>query len=419
MEKALHSKPGLILILVALFGFNFAETQLEELLNTNATFDQGFKIAQAFDQMEGLIRFNNHAQPSLEAIGGLSLAYFVLFPLLMFSTALALGFRRQLRPFRVYTLSLTFNYFLSLPFFLFFPVPERWTYPASNAVLLSDMLSTKLIEFIRPISGLDNSFPSVHVAFSIITLLVAYRYRLQYRHTIACVALIVVLATFALGIHWIPDLIMGAVMAVMAFGLAIVFDRRYADVVSEVPVKIARVKPQAVPEPVVVAPSPLVQQPVIETPPSAIDKVPAANVSKHQVFISYRRELGSDLARNISLAMKLKGISCFLDVDDLGARHFDKRLLKEIETTPNFVVILTPGALDNCQASNDWLRKEIGHAISCKCNIVPLLIDGFRFPDPETLPEDLRDLVRHNGVSHSHEYFEASINKLQHFLSLD
>ena len=282
------------------------------------------------------------------------------------------------------------------------------------------MLSTKLIELIRPISGLDNSFPSVHVAFSIITLLVAYRYRLQYRHAIACIVLTVILATFALGIHWIPDLIMGdVVMAVMAFGLAIVFDRRYEDVVSAVPITIEKMTPQVVPEPIVENPLPLVQEPTAETPPPTPVQAPTAKAPDHQVFISYRRELGSDLARNISLAMQLKGISCFLDVDDLGARHFDKRLLREIEATPNFVVILTPGALDNCQTSNDWLRKEIGHAILCKCNIVPLLIDGFSFPDAETLPEDLRDLVRHNGVSHSHEYFDASINKLQHFLSLD
>ena len=100
MEKALLSKTGLILILVGLFVFNFAETQLEVLFNGGGTFDQGFKIAQAFDQMEGLIRFNDHAQPPIEAISGLSLSYFVLFPLLLFGTALALGFRRQLRPFR-------------------------------------------------------------------------------------------------------------------------------------------------------------------------------------------------------------------------------------------------------------------------------------------------------------------------------
>jgi len=37
-------------------------------------------------------------------------------------------------------------------------VPERWAYPESHAVLLSDLWSTRLIETIRPISGLDNCF---------------------------------------------------------------------------------------------------------------------------------------------------------------------------------------------------------------------------------------------------------------------
>jgi len=43
-------------------------------------------------------------------------------------------------------------------------VPERWAYPESHAVLLSDLWSTRLIETIRPISGLDNCFPSFHIS---------------------------------------------------------------------------------------------------------------------------------------------------------------------------------------------------------------------------------------------------------------
>ncbi|MCA9482993.1 MAG: TIR domain-containing protein [Nitrospina sp.] len=390
MDRALRTKTGLSLLLVFLFIFNFAETQIEETLKSQDTFSKGYKIAQAFDQIEGSIRFNHQAQPSLQAIGGFSVSYFLLFPLLLLGTAVALAMKKRVGPFRVFTLTLTFNYFLSLPFFLFFPVPERWAYPASSATLMSDLLSTRYIELIRPISGLDNCFPSVHVSFSMIVLLTAYKFRFRFRHSIACLAMTVVLSTLVLGIHWLPDVAMGGIMAFLAFGLASVVDNRYRD----------KEEPEAV------APAPSLP-------------VPPVRSKGNQVFISYRRERGSQLARVVHSEMERRGIPCFLDVDDLGAEHFDQRLLSEIESIPNFIVILSPGALDRCQAPEDWLRKEIGHAILKKRNIVPLMVEGFEFPEPETLPVELRELVRHNGVSYSHEYFAATFDKLQSFMKFN
>ncbi len=38
------------------------------------------------------------------------------------------------------------------------PVPERWTYPASGAILLSDLVTSKLIQAFRPFSGLEQLF---------------------------------------------------------------------------------------------------------------------------------------------------------------------------------------------------------------------------------------------------------------------
>ncbi len=392
MEHALKTRMGLFGVLVALFLFNFAETWMEDMLKGSETFDRGYQIARAFDQLEGKIRFQNQAAPSMKAIGGFSLSYFLLFPVLLLGTAVALARRKQVRPFRVFTVTLTTNYLLSLPFFIFFPVPERWAYPGANATLWSDLLSTRLIEIIRPISGLDNCFPSVHVSFSIITLIVAYRYRLKYRHSIACLALSVALSTFALGIHWLPDIAMGSVMAVLAFGVATVVDRRY-------------------------------DEPEVEELPTVTETTMASaplDLSKgNRVFISYRRERGSELARVVHSELERRGVPCFLDVDDLGAEHFDQRLLKEIESTTNFIVILSPGALDRCHTPGDWLRKEIGHAILMKRNIIPLLVDGFEFPKQKELPEELRELVRHNGVRYSHEYFSATFEKLFSFLDVD
>jgi hypothetical protein len=116
------------------------------------------------------------------------------------------------------------------------------------------------------------------------------------------------------------------------------------------------------------------------------------------------------------MELERRGYPCFLDVDDLGAEHFDERLLREIEGAPNLVLVLAPGSLDRCRRADDWLRREVTHALRHGRNIVPLMADGFHFPELDTLPEELRSLPRLNGVVYSHEYFGAAFDKLEGFL---
>ncbi len=141
-----------------------------------------------------------------------------------------------------------------------------------------------------------------------------------------------------------------------------------------------------------------------------------SNPPSASVFISYRREGGSETARLLRNALQSRGWDVFLDVDDLGASYFDDRLLREIESTTNFVIILSPGALDRCHSPGDWLRREISHALAQGKTVVPILKSGFQFPNPADLPEDLRELCRHNAVSYNHEYYNAFIMKLESFL---
>lgn len=382
----IRTKLGLALLLVGLFITNYAETQLEELLISQDHYAQGFRNARAFQELEGNINFSGQSHTPNSTVAGYSLSYFVLFGLMLFGIAAVVWRQPSIRPARIFTLSLVINYLLSLPFFLLFPVPERWAYPESGAILLSDLLSTQLIEIIRPISGLDNCFPSIHVSFSILIILIAYWFKMQLRHCILFIGLTVILSTFALGIHWIPDILLGFAMGGLSFALAVFADRRCRDLVL----------PQTTPA----------------KPPVGV----APQTSQHLAFISYRREQGSEVARIVQGEMGRRGVSCFLDVKDLKAEHFGNRLLKEIEMAPNFILVLSPNSLDRCSNQDDWLRREIAHALKHHKNIVPIMLNNFLFPPTEQLPEEIRGIERHNGVTYSHEYFEATFDKLQSFL---
>jgi hypothetical protein len=130
----------------------------------------------------------------------------------------------------------------------------------------------------------------------------------------------------------------------------------------------------------------------------------------YDIFISYRRAEGAAEARLVAAALAQHGVHAFLDVADLRRGRFDITLLNRVEEAPNFLVILTPGALDRCNEEGDWLRQEIAQAIKKSRNIIPLILPGFQFP--ATLPPDLTDLPRHQGVEYSHALFDATIARI-------
>ena len=137
----------------------------------------------------------------------------------------------------------------------------------------------------------------------------------------------------------------------------------------------------------------------------------------YDIFISYRRDGGHEMARLLYEHFRMKGLCCFFDLEELGAGEFNVKLLDSIEASKNFVLILSPNALERCLNEGDWVRCEIEHAIKHGKNIVPLMLSGFSWP--ENLPESLAKLPFYNGVFLVREYFDASLSKLIDLLVLD
>jgi len=399
LRQLFLTRAQLAVLLLAVFAVNFVETQLEEMLKTPASYTLGYRMAQTFHEIEGAFNFGGAERVSRWVVGGYALSYFVLFPVMLVGAAMACWRRKSVQVFRVFSVAIALNYLIALPFYLFLPVPERWAFPGAKATLMSDFLSTRLIEVVRPISGLDNCFPSMHVALSAQVILLAYWSRSQWRHSILCLAGTVILSTFFLGIHWVPDIAMGVATAGLSFAVAVQLSRRWYR--EERPRAAAR----------------LPGSPASRSPWRPATPVPFTRPATGKlVFISYRREGGARLARVVQMELERRGYPCFLDVDDLGAEHFDERLLQEIERAPNLVLVLAPGSLERCQRHDDWLRREIVHALKHGRNVVPLLAEGFQYPSAEVVPEELQSLQRLNGVVYSHEYFNAAFDKLEGFL---
>ncbi|HET6975434.1 MAG TPA: TIR domain-containing protein [Pyrinomonadaceae bacterium] len=135
------------------------------------------------------------------------------------------------------------------------------------------------------------------------------------------------------------------------------------------------------------------------------------------VFISYRRAGDAAfLARTIRAELRRRGCAVFLDVDSLRTGRFDDALLNEIRNAQNFLVILSPDSLERTANPEDWFRRELACALSGNRNIIPVFMDGFGWPEPEKLPEDIRRARTYHGLHYSHDYFEAMMDKVEGFL---
>jgi len=182
--------------------------------------EAGYPIADAFRWFEGGLSFELH--DTIGALGyyGYSASYFVIFPVLCLYVAWVLARRKDPRPYQAVGLAVAIDYLISLPFFVFFPVPERWSSPDTEAMLLSDKVSDRLIELVRPLSGLDNCFPSFHVSLTVLVVAACVMFRVPMRLVAAVLGATVVLSTFVLGVHWLPDMLAGFALGIASLLLA-------------------------------------------------------------------------------------------------------------------------------------------------------------------------------------------------------
>ena len=216
-----HPSAEPTLLLAAVFLINVLQTSVDAVLTPSSLGSEaGYPIADAFAWFERHLSFDLHDTTSAISSYGYSASYFVIFPVLCLYVAWALARKRDPRAYQTVSLAVAINYAVSVPFFIFFPVPERWSSPVTEAMLLSDKVSDKLIELMRPMSGLDNSFPSFHVSLTVLVVAACFMFRVPLRMSALALGATIVLSTFVLGVHWIPDMIAGVALGIASVLLA-------------------------------------------------------------------------------------------------------------------------------------------------------------------------------------------------------
>lgn len=132
------------------------------------------------------------------------------------------------------------------------------------------------------------------------------------------------------------------------------------------------------------------------------------------IFISYRRVDGRDIARTVQLALKAKGYeNIFFDYDSLRDGLFNEQIIDAINMCKDFILILSPESMKRCCNEGDWVARELDTAIKAGCKFIPLNINGSFQEFPADFPRSL-SVVKYIEQTKlmTDEYFDASIEML-------
>ena len=146
----------------------------------------------------------------------LTFFYIIVFPVLLVSSIVIYIKSKDYKSYYAFVYALMLNYLIAVPFYLFFPVYEVWYYDPRVTFLIPDIYPNFELEY-RPLSGIDNNFPSLHTSISLTIAMIAMSSKkIEFGKLALFSAGIIVFSTMYLGIHWLADLTAGILLAVLA-----------------------------------------------------------------------------------------------------------------------------------------------------------------------------------------------------------
>lgn len=202
--------------LITILFFNKLEMWIEKRIHYRADFTQSIYSIEGNFVSSIQHLFHNDI---LTAIS--SYFYVVVFPAVMITSIALYTFKKNYKLFYAICYALMFNYMIAIPFYLFFPVNEVWSFHPNVKLLILDVFPTFEQDY-RPLSGLDNCFPSLHTSISVSMAVIAVKSRNAFwKIFVPISSAFIIFTIFYLGIHWLSDMCAGVVLGVVAARLGL------------------------------------------------------------------------------------------------------------------------------------------------------------------------------------------------------
>lgn len=137
------------------------------------------------------------------------------------------------------------------------------------------------------------------------------------------------------------------------------------------------------------------------------------DVTVKDVFISYRREGGTEMAHLLHHRLENDGYAVFMD-RQLESGRYDEPLYKRIEECTDFLLVVSPKCFDECTDPKDWVRREIKHALLHEKNIIPVCMSGCTIP--EDIPESVQEILFFQAVEFEFKLVDAEFEWLERMM---
>jgi hypothetical protein len=142
------------------------------------------------------------------------------------------------------------------------------------------------------------------------------------------------------------------------------------------------------------------------------------------VFISYRRGDSAGHAGRLSdsLSAHYGRDHVFMDLDAISpGADFVERIEQAVGSCHAALVLIgddwvnatDQGGRRRLDDPNDFVRLEIAEALARDgIQVIPVLVEGAKMPDPDDLPEDIRPLSRRNAIELSDQRWSFDVDRL-------
>ncbi len=235
-RRALYLLTGLSIILANLL---YLQLKIDQYFTRGVIARLGRDYTADIYRFEGgLVAQLQHALACLPLTWFLGFIYVVVFPCLVFVLIFVFDHLRHRRGLAMVLIGYAVNYLFVLPFYLWLPIREVFHYyrvdlNSGEVRLLLDDIHPVVMQAYRAMSGIDNCFPSFHTSLAVTMGLLAWHSRRRgFAALISSLAAANVLSTIYLGVHWLSDVAAGLVVGVLAYLLALLLSRHWAQTAS-------------------------------------------------------------------------------------------------------------------------------------------------------------------------------------------
>lgn len=122
------------------------------------------------------------------------------------------------------------------------------------------------------------------------------------------------------------------------------------------------------------------------------------NKQDYDVFISYRHSTGYYMAELLFVKLSNNGYSVFMD-KTMHSGRFEEKIHNAMSCSRNCVFVLFPDDIKELGNENGWLNKEAQWALENEnITIVPLMCDGFNWPQDDALATPMLTVKKNNGI---------------------